>query len=344
MPLHFDPAGSVFVVFRRPASGDHLVSVKRSGAAPRVAGKPNQLTITKATYGAWQADDGCDGEVGGAGAGRRVERDGEQRWAGRDPVPDVVKELRVEYMLNGEAKAVEVGENQELQLPEGRGRGVVAPAAFEVREKELLARLPGEFTLAYASGRTNKLDVAVPPVVEITGPWQVAFDPKWGEPATVTFETLDDWTKRAEAGIRYYSGTATYRKVFSFQSSGGGGRVELDLGAVKNLAAVRLNGKDLGVLWKAPFRVDVTDAIRAGKNELEVRVTNLWVNRLIGDEQLPEDREWDGIKLKAWPQWVLDGKPSPTGRFTFTTWHHWKKADRPLESGLLGPVTVRLYR
>ena len=86
--------------------------------------------------------------------------------------------------------------------------------------------------------------------------------------------------------------------------------------------------------------MDITGAARAGDNELEVRITNLWPNRLIGDEQLPDDREWNGIRLKAWPKWLLEGKPSPTGRLTFTTWHHWTKDMQPIESGLLGPVTL----
>ena len=116
---------------------------------------------------------------------------------------------------------------------------------------------------------------------------------------------------------------------------------DLVLGDVKNLAEVRLNGKDLGVLWKPPFRLEITDAVRVGKNRLEIRVTNLWPNRLIGDEQLPDDREWKGKELRAWPDWLLAGKPSPTGRFTFTTWHHWTKDSPLLPSGLLGPVTIR---
>jgi len=90
--------------------------------------------------------------------------------------------------------------------------------------------------------------------------------------------------------------------------------------------------------------VDVTAALRSGQNRLRVKVTNLWPNRLIGDEQLPADREWKGKELTQWPQWVLDGKPSPTGRFTFTTWHHWTKDDQLLLSGLLGPVHVRTVR
>jgi len=76
-------------------------------------------------------------------------------------------------------------------------------------------------------------------------------------------------------------------------------------------------------------------------NVLTVKITNLWPNRLIGDEQLPPDHEWNGDAIKAWPQWLLDGKPSPTGRLTFTTWHHWKKDSTLLESGLLGPVTLQ---
>ena len=95
------------------------------------------------------------------------------------------------------------------------------------------------------------------------------------------------------------------------------------------------------MLWKPPFRVNITTAAKPGVNKLVVKVTNLWPNRLIGDEQLPSDREWNGKQLVAWPQWVLDGKPSPTGRLTFTTWHHWTKDSPLLESGLLGPVQLR---
>jgi hypothetical protein len=122
---------------------------------------------------------------------------------------------------------------------------------------------------------------------------------------------------------------------------GPGKSLYLDLGRLKNLAQVKLNGTDLGILWKRPFRVEITAAAHVGINRLEVQVTNLWPNRLIGDEQLPEDRVWQGMHLKEWPQWLLDGKPSPTGRFTFTTWHHWSQDDAPLESGILGPVALR---
>jgi hypothetical protein len=108
------------------------------------------------------------------------------------------------------------------------------------------------------------------------------------------------------------------------------------------MAEVKLNGRDLGILWKPPFRVDVTDALKPGENQLEVKVVNLWINRLIGDEALPEDsqRNADGT-LKAWPQWVNEGKPSPAGRFTFTSWRLWKKNDTLVPSGLLGPVTIQ---
>src|SRR5262249_50334319 len=105
------------------------------------------------------------------------------------------------------------------------------------------------------------------------------------------------------------------------------------------IAEVSLNGRAPVTLWKPPFRVQLTGA-QSGRNRLVVKVTNLWPNRLIGDEQLPDDREWAGKRLQAWPQWVLDGKPSPTGRFTFTTWHHWTKDDALRPSGLLGPVAI----
>jgi hypothetical protein len=106
---------------------------------------------------------------------------------------------------------------------------------------------------------------------------------------------------------------------------------------------VKLNGKDLGTLWKAPYRVDITGAVKAGENVLQIRVVNLLVNRMIGDEFLPEDSERNkNGTLKQWPVWLEEGKPSPTGRRTFTTWRGLKKEDPLQESGLLGPVTVKL--
>ncbi len=143
--------------------------------------------------------------------------------------------------------------------------------------------------------------------------------------------------------MKYFSGTATYVKKIDIPQEmlAANRRVYLDLGRVQVMARVKLNGKDLGVLWKTPYMADVTAAAKPGENALEIEVVNLWPNRMIGDEQLPEDsdRNPNGT-LKKWPQWVLDGKPSPTGRFTFTSWRLWRK-DSPLqESGLLGPVQL----
>ena len=118
------------------------------------------------------------------------------------------------------------------------------------------------------------------------------------------------------------------------------------------LGEVLLNGKGLGIVWKAPYRVEVTGAIGAGENRLEVRVTNLWPNRLIGDEQLPEEYAFGPAQpaggggggqngIKEIPKWFVEGRPKPAGpRVTFTTWRHWRK-DSPLHaSGLLGPVRL----
>jgi hypothetical protein len=104
----------------------------------------------------------------------------------------------------------------------------------------------------------------------------------------------------------------------------------------------RLDGKALGTLWKLPYHVEIGQAAKAGDNTLEVKVTNLWINRMIGDEQLPEDcdRNANGT-LHTWPQWLQEGKPSPAGRHTFTTWRLWNEDSPLVESGLLGPVTLK---
>lgn len=173
----------------------------------------------------------------------------------------------------------------------------------------------------------------------LSGSWNVSFDPKLGGSATTSFDHLMDWTKHDEDGIKYYSGIANYTKTFDAPEIGRGksSRIFLDLGEVKNLARIRLNGKDLGVLWTAPWRVDITDAVKEKNNKLEISVANLWINRLIGDQRYPND----GVKDGKWPEWIQKGEPRPSKkRVTFTTFNPYKKNDPLRESGLLGPVTL----
>lgn len=157
-------------------------------------------------------------------------------------------------------------------------------------------------------------------VQELRGPWTVRFDEQWGGPASVVFDELIDWTLRPEEGIKYYSGTAVYLKRFDVRldGRGHGGRLWLHLGVVKNIASVRLNGKDLGVVWTEPWAVEVTGALREMDNLLEVTVVNLWPNRLIGDAGLPAER-----------------------RLTRTNIGVYKKDSPLLASGLLGPVAIQ---
>jgi hypothetical protein len=182
------------------------------------------------------------------------------------------------------------------------------------------------------------------PELTVSGPWEVAFDPRNGGPADpVILPELVDWSLRPEEAIRYYSGTATYRSTFQLPAKPPAPvRRVLDLGRVHEIAQVRLNGQNCGIAWRNPFRVDVSDAIREGANHLEIAVTNLWLNRMIGDEHLPLDCELrNGTSIARWPDWLLQGKPSPAGRVTFSSWRSWTKDSPLLESGLLGPVTLQ---
>jgi hypothetical protein len=183
-------------------------------------------------------------------------------------------------------------------------------------------------------------------VSEVAGPWTVQFDPARGGPAEpVTFATLGDWTNHSLPGVKYYSGKAVYRTTFDGVSGKG---YVIDLGTVKDLASVRLNGKDLGVVWCAPWRIPVPDGmLKSGANTLEITVVNGWANRLIGDEQEPADCEWivapggGGAFLKQYPEWFLKGVPRPSkGRYCFTTWNYFTKDSPLISSGLLGPVRV----
>ncbi len=188
----------------------------------------------------------------------------------------------------------------------------------------------------------------------IEGPWQVTFYPVWGGPEKpVTFYKLEDWISRPEPGIRYYSGTATYRTSFDLPANTKVSRKQefsLDAGTVNYIAGIRLNGHDLGVIWTAPWKINIPSGLlkRTGNN-LEIEVTNVWINRLIGDEQEPPDAEWapshwgqgTGDYLKEFPGWFVNDQPRPSSkRYCFTTWNYFKKDSPLVSSGLLGPVLL----
>ncbi|MCX6926144.1 MAG: glycosyl hydrolase [Verrucomicrobia bacterium] len=262
----------------------------------------------------------------------------------REMAPIEAKRI-VRLQRNGE-KVLDVSEKEASAAIIG-----TAPASAIELERGPSGKLevrvwqPGKYEAFAASGDATRFEVAsIPEKLELPGPWYVSFPSNWGAPPHVTLDKLISWTEHPEAGVKYFSGTAAYTKIVSVPSAllTPSRRWCLDLGSVAVMAEVKLNGKDLGTLWKPPYRVDVTSALKAGDNLLEIKVVNLWINRLIGDEQLPEDsdRNPDGT-LKSWPQWLNEGKPSPTGRYTFTSWRLWKKNDALVPSGLLGPVTIQ---
>jgi len=223
---------------------------------------------------------------------------------------------------------------------------VIQEPAFDLVSQEILQK--GTYEIKTVDGKIRQVVASdLPEPLDIKGSWELNFTPGWGAPENVVFDSLVSWSEHSDNGVKYFSGTVLYRKVFDFTPLPMSNpllkpAVYLDLGKVAVMAGVKLNGKDLGILWKPPYRVEITDAVKAGKNVLEVSVVNLMVNRMIGDELLPDDseRKEDGT-LKKWPQWLLEGKPSPTGRFTFTSWRLWKKNSPLQESGLLGPVTIQ---
>lgn len=199
-------------------------------------------------------------------------------------------------------------------------------------------------------------------VMQMSGSWDVSFDPKWGGPKLIEFDKLEDWIKRPEDGIKYYSGTATYTKHFNLESlppSNASSKLYLELGEVHNLAQVTLNGRKLGVIWCAPWHVEIPQGLlKKGSNQLIINVVNTWANRLIGDEQRPDDCElvnWNPAgdrkgsydknigsrRLKDLPDWLINNTPRPqTGRFTFSTWRFYDKNAPLLPSGLIGPVSI----
>jgi hypothetical protein len=186
----------------------------------------------------------------------------------------------------------------------------------------------------------------------VPGDWKVTFQPPGGAPFEREFQTLTLWNESSDEAVKYFSGTAVYQSTFELPPVDADARVQIELGAVHDMARVRINGQDAGICWTAPDRLDITKLVQPGPNRLEIEVANTWVNRLIGDESLPAEAEFDGISANAgttegvltkFPDWYRDPtKVASRRRSTFAAWRHYDDKSPLLPSGLAGPVTVRL--
>jgi alpha-L-rhamnosidase/F5/8 type C domain len=212
----------------------------------------------------------------------------------------------------------------------------------------------GTYLTTLSNGKTwNFSEKKLPDNHPIKGSWQISFNAKSGFGGIVTFPELIDWKDHALDSIRYYSGTAIYKKSFELNKNQvkAGTRLILDLGKVNIVAKVKLNDKDLGVSWLSPFEIDITEVAKQGTNLLEIEITNQWSNRLIGEERFPaNDGDYKMAKnsnnvVEKMPDWYVKNQPRPQGqRTTFTTADFYKKDDPLMPSGLLGPVQIKFMR
>jgi hypothetical protein len=227
-----------------------------------------------------------------------------------------VETLDADFRIAGKAVEIwhpETGKIEKASYKIEAGRTIVplhlqpSDAVFVVFRKDV-------GNTSYTAPETIEKQLAV-----VNGAWDVSFQPDRGAPVKITLDTLSSWSVNSDAGVRYFSGTGTYTKNIRVPETWfkKGERIWIDLGVVKNIADINVNGKNIGIVWKLPFHEDITDALKTGDNLLEIKVTNLWVNRLIGDQQ-----------------------PDVTKKYTYTT-QQFYRADSPLlSSGLLGPVQI----
>lgn len=321
------------LVAEMPISGwTHLAIVYKGGAASLFV---NGDLLKEGT---------ASGKVVHPGLNYAFQRDGAMYYNGDMTEPQLLKEVidprRIQQLVRAGVPA-----------PETR--------AVEVLNKRgLLFYKEGKFSLQESTGKATNISVTgLGNDIDLSQNWTVSFPSNLGAPATINLDKLMSLHKHPEAGVKFFSGTATYTKHFNLPTKNiaRNKRLVLDLGRVEVLAEVKVNGKDLGTLWKPPFKIDITDFVKAGNNLVEIAVTNLWPNRLIGDEQMPDEAEYvSGVNagpysvlsngaIKALPDWYAQGKPKSTGgRVTFTTWKHYHAHSPLLESGLLGPVSIHM--
>ena len=325
--LDLPPAGACFVVFRRDGQpGNPVARVTRDGLPVIDARGPAKVEPGPRVVSARYGDLAREGRWVDVSAKVQAAVDrGEKTlhadngWAGRDPALGTPKRIAVTLRLaDGRELAREAGEGQALALDAPAG---TAANACEVGAggRTFVAWQPGAYRVEHSDGRVRECRAERPHEIPVKG-WTVAFPEGWGAPRSLRLDALKPWSElELTPEGRAFSGTAAYRAAFTVEALPADACLELDLGRVERIASVRLNGRLLGTLWAPPYRLDLSQAVRAGaENLLEVEVTGTWFNRLVYDAGLPEAER---------KTWTIKGPPKDA-------------ALRP--SGLLGPVAVRV--
>jgi len=220
---------------------------------------------------------------------------------------------------------------------------------------QLILNPKGVYKLTLQNGKTiTKEQNNEPETIFLNNDWDVRFQENRGAPSGTHFEKLISWPLHADSTIKFFSGTAHYKKTFRLNSEQfkPTKRILIDLGEVKNVATITVNQKEVAVIWNPPFSVDITDYCNSDENLLEIAVTNLWPNRIIGDKTQPDDCIWGAIRsfapsqvigrnLQVVPDWVKNKTERPSkNRITFCTVDFFKKDTPLLPSGLIGPVQI----
>ena len=228
--------------------------------------------------------------------------------------------------------SAELNDKKIFPLPEGE-RNKDRPARVEKNGDEIsmIATEEGRYTLADNNGDRRVIEISdLPETVEISGDWQIDFPPGWGAPERIVLPELMSWTDSDLKGVKYFSGIATYHKKLQIPEAYSDKElvISLDLGKVREVVEIYLNGESLGILWKPPYKMDITQAVKAGENTLTLEVANTWSNRLTGDDRLPERERLTKTNITG-PNFL-----------TRTLWR-----DAPLlESGIMGPVHLQFAR
>lgn len=328
VPLYFGANDSKFIVFVK-GNGQGVTNFKTSQENQKVG-----IEIIEAKYGNKQKSQFVDvSEVLKKNLASEIWVS--NRTFGCDPSPQNVKKLYLKYKVGGAQKNIKIAENGLLRLMEN------APAkqiyTSSVGGNAVVCFEQNGSASGELCGKKFELNVdALPIALDISDNWKVSFQKDRGAPDSIELKKIKSLSESSIDGVKHFSGTMQYEKIFEVPSQyiKENRQLILSIDEIHNIAQVEINGKFVQTLWKAPYRCDVTKYLNEGKNIIKVKVANLWVNRLIGDDRYPHE---------FMPKWVLQGKTkSETKRFTAPDWvGAWKKTDKLFKSGLVGKVQIK---